>query len=205
MKTYENYTDPNQFYPIPGYEGYYEACANGVFRSIDRMVKCNKTETLIRGKVLKHSITEEGYLKVGLSVKNNVKNFKIHILLAKMFKPNPSPEKFRLVRHLNDIKTDNRLDNLEWGTDLDNIMDAVRNGTHRAPKGESHWTNGKKIDTSHMTEIAREKNKKIILNTETGVYYMGSIEAAESCGINTNTLRTKLTGHAKNNTPFVYV
>lgn len=35
-----------------------------------------------------------------------------------------------LVRHLNDVKTDNRRENLALGTTLDNAADGVRNGVH---------------------------------------------------------------------------
>jgi len=51
---------------------------------------------------------------------------------------------------------------------------------------------------------AAESNKKILLNTQTGIFYNGMKEAAESLGINLNTFRAKMAGHSRNNTPFVY-
>lgn len=46
--------------------------------------------------------------------------------------------------------------------------------------------------------------KKLVLNTATGIYYHGLQEAAESLPMNLNTLRAKMSGHYPNNTPFVY-
>ncbi len=49
-----------------------------------------------------------------------------------------------VARHLNDDPTDNRIENLAWGTDSDNALDSVRNGTHtwstreRCPKGHEY-------------------------------------------------------------------
>ena len=49
-----------------------------------------------------------------------------HRLIAQAFIPNPDnlPE----VRHLNDVKNDNDISNLAWGTHHDNLQDALRNG-----------------------------------------------------------------------------
>lgn len=44
--------------------------------------------------------------------------------------------------HWNDIPTDNRLENLRWGTKRDNSLDALRNGKNRPPisrRGIEHY------------------------------------------------------------------
>lgn len=48
------------------------------------------------------------------------------------------------------------------------------------------------------------ERRKILLNTQTGIFYFGLKEAAWSAGINENTLFYKLDGKRKNNTHFVY-
>lgn len=47
-------------------------------------------------------------------------------------------------------------------------------------------------------------SKKLVLNTLTGIYYHGLQEAADSLPMKLTTLRCKMSGHSKNNTPFVY-
>lgn len=51
--------------------------------------------------------------------------------------------------HENDIKTDNRLSNLKWGTCLENWLDAKRNG--RAAIGDRHRS--AKIKSHHVLQI----------------------------------------------------
>ena len=58
--------------------------------------------------------------------------------------------------------------------------------------------------SANAVVAAAESNKKILLNTQTGIFYNGMKEAAESLGINLNTFRAKMAGHSRNNTPFVY-
>lgn len=54
----------------------------------------------------------------------------VHILICETFYgPRPSTSRHE-VRHLNGIRTDNRLENLRWGTVSENALDRVRHGTH---------------------------------------------------------------------------
>ncbi len=73
---------------------------------------------------LKH---RAGYPCVNLyREKNKPESFMVHILMARAF-VGPCPEG-QEVRHLNDVKTDNRLENLCYGTPADNYADSIRNG-----------------------------------------------------------------------------
>ena len=63
---------------------------------------------------------------------------------------------------------------------------------------------GKKL--SYKQKInSTESRKKIILNTQTGIFYLGNNDAAESININRMTLYNYLIGKRKNKTPFIYV
>lgn len=76
-----------------------------------------------------------------------------------------------------------------------------KSAEHRAKIGDAF--RGKKHTEQHKTNKANAQ-KKVVLNTLTGIYYHGLQEAAESVPMNINTLRSKISGHLKNNTPFVY-
>lgn len=73
-----------------------------------------------KGKKLKQEKTNTGYLRVSLSndtVKHQRKS--VHRLVAETFIPNPN--NLPQINHLNKNKTDNRIDNLEWCTPIDNL------------------------------------------------------------------------------------
>lgn len=57
----------------------------------------------------------------------NRKSATVSRLVAEAFIPNP--EKYPVVRHMNDVPYDNDVRNLCWGTYKDNVQDAIENGT----------------------------------------------------------------------------
>ena len=59
--------------------------------------------------------------------------------------------------------------------------------------------------TKESIENIRLSHCKLILNTETGIYYFGSVEASSSCSMNDSTLRSMLNGRKANKTNFIYV
>ncbi len=67
-----------------------------------------------------------GYFNFSVRANGKPMVLLIHREVASLFKPNI--ENYKLVRHLNDIKTDNRAINLAWGTYAHNRKDAVDNG-----------------------------------------------------------------------------
>jgi group I intron endonuclease len=86
-----------------------------------------------------------------------------------------------------------------------------------AQKGEKHYNFGKKLSEETKIKMSKSqkgkpkpeeyKNKKskLILNIQTGIYYLGVKEAAESVNMNIGTLRGCLSGNDKNKTNFIYV
>lgn len=106
--------------PIKNFEGYYEVSNIGRVRSIERNVFCkSKTNpNRIKGCIRKLRLDKYGYETVSLKKNNTTKIGKVHRLVAEVFVENKllSPE----VNHINGIKTDNRVENLEWNTTLQN-------------------------------------------------------------------------------------
>ncbi len=75
-------------------------------------------------KFLKIALSTKGYMKVDICVNSIKKKKFIHRLLAEAFIPNPLNKP--IVNHINGIKTDNQLENLEWCTSSENQSHAYR-------------------------------------------------------------------------------
>lgn len=73
------------------------------------------------------TIDTRGYYRVCIKRKDGkYKHKSIHRLVAEAFIENP--ENKRVVNHINGVKTDNTLGNLEWATDSENIQHAYDTG-----------------------------------------------------------------------------
>lgn len=114
-----------QWRPIAGYEGIYEVSDQGRVRSLDRTLSDGHRR---QGQLLKPRAKRSGHLFVSLCWARAEKQEMVHRLVASAFVPNP--DLYPLVLHWNDVPDDNRAENLRWGTDSQNRLDAVRNGVH---------------------------------------------------------------------------
>ncbi len=110
-----------------GFEGYYEVSNYG-------LVRRKKTATFYKdGRVaffsetiLKATPNKKGYLRVYLSKKSKKHTKSIHRIVAETFIDNPENKK--TVNHLNCNKLDNRVENLQWASNLENMQHAFKKG-----------------------------------------------------------------------------
>lgn len=75
-------------------------------------------------KKLKPTMQNTGYVRVALCKDDSIKYKLIHRLVAESFIPNP--ENKSEINHKNGIKTDNRVENLEWATRSENQKHAYQ-------------------------------------------------------------------------------
>lgn len=97
---------------------------------------------------LKPKLTRSGYLELGLDINGKRQYSGIHRIVAKHFIPNPDNKPF--VNHINGIKTDNRLENLEWVTHQENMDHAKRTGLIH--KGDNSPSRKREMDQENLTE-----------------------------------------------------
>lgn len=105
--------------PVVGYEGLYEVSNIGRVRSLGFPMRCHNMKFVRRGKILSLSLSEFGYLRAKLCKDGLQKKYMVHRLVSEAFIPNPNNYPF--VNHKNEIRHDNRVENLEWCTRLYNM------------------------------------------------------------------------------------
>ena len=112
--------------PVAGFEGLYEVSDRGRVWSQPR----NKTS----GGLLKPGLDQSGYLQVDLYRNGKPWKVRVHRLVLVAFVG--ARPKGMQCRHLDGHKTNNRLSNLRWGTQVENEAD--KNCHDRVPRGEAH-------------------------------------------------------------------
>lgn len=105
---------------------------NEVYKSIpfiDGYYVSNKGNIKYWGGARKPSANSHGYMHLIV----DGKSYKVHRLVAKIFIPNKNNLPY--VNHKNGIKTDNRVENLEWCTAKYNVKHANDNGLINRNRG----------------------------------------------------------------------
>lgn len=85
-------------------------------------------------KKLTTRLKPDGYYNIGLNRKGVRKFFRVHRLVGECYIPNPN--NLPQINHINGIKTDNRIENLEWVTGSENQKHAYQIGLKKS--GEQH-------------------------------------------------------------------
>lgn len=122
--------------PIEGYEGLYEVSSYGRIRS------------LMKSIILRPKKEPSGYLRCNLYLNKNMKTVSIHRLVAQAFIPNP--DNLPQVNHMDEDKTNNRVDNLEW-------CDSKYNNDYGTRKERVRITN---LRSGHWTGLSDEERRK---------------------------------------------
>lgn len=112
--------------PVVGYEGYYEASDHGRVRSVDRqveiMIRSKKTKMRFHAKMLTLDVCKIGYMRLGLSRDGTKKMHSVHRLVMAAFVGVSSMD----VNHKDGDKRNNHLSNLEYCTESENMVHRYR-------------------------------------------------------------------------------
>lgn len=136
-------------------------------------VRNNKT-----GRIIKNCYDLNRYFIVTLRKNKLKKTISVHRLVAKAFIPNPYNKE--TVNYINGIKTDNKVENLEWATRKEQAI-------HRDKTGLRQIINNIRV----INNITKETYNSIadLCNKENLVY---------------SSMQAKLKGNRTNNTPYRY-
>lgn len=143
---------------------------DGSIYCIDTRNSSNSSKVKIIKKTLQ---TLYGYKVCGIKYPDGIRHKRVHILVAEAFIPNP--DNLPIVGHRNNIKSDNRVENLYWTTIKENTQKAVDDGLVVNKKG---------IEDSQSMPVKMYETKT---NKLLGVYGSAS-EAAKETGIGKNTI-----------------
>lgn len=114
---------------VKDFEGLYQVSNLG-------NVKRLKGKGCVSERLIARSVNKFGYIYIGLHNKGIYRKIKAHRLVATAFIDNTNNKK--TINHINGIKTDNKVENLEWCTFLENKQHAVNTGLTNT-KGVKHY------------------------------------------------------------------
>ena len=114
--------------PIEGYEGLYEISNLGRVKALKKW-DVNSRKMQDTSFVLNPTDNGRGYKIVGLRKNTVRKNHYVHRLVAKAFLEQEVGKNY--VNHIDYDTTNNRVDNLEWCTQKENIRHSSKNMCHR--------------------------------------------------------------------------
>lgn len=146
---------------IKNYEGYYQVSNKGRVKSLHHYASNGYKDILYKGKVLKPGNNGRGYLFVNLCKNNKTKQFYIHKLVAEAFIQNK--ENKATVNHIDGIKSNNNVENLEWNTYSENnthmhrVLGVNTRDTSKNKITQQYDTNGNLIkEYKSMREAQRQ-------------------------------------------------
>lgn len=146
---------------IKGYEKLYQVSNLGNVKSLKRKIityngkkMCLKT---VQERILKSSLTKNGYLKVGLTKNGKTKTYLVHLLVIRTFKGISK----LYTDHKDCNKINNNINNLEYVTPKENTIRAIKNNLihKRENKINQYDLNGNFIKTwLNCKDIEKELN-----------------------------------------------
>ena len=131
------------------------------------VIRSNGRTHFIRERILKPAKDNKGYLRVGLTLNGKLKTFKVHRLVAEAFIDNSL--NLPQVNHINGIKDENSVLNLEWCTNQYNVQHAYDNNMIDVAKGEKHHNS--KLTKARIEEAKGLYNTGKYSYNDLGVIY----------------------------------
>lgn len=199
----EDYLKGEEWRDIPGYPLYRASNKGRIMR------KCHEYDYYLKNGfdrdvlypeyIMKQRLHRDGYFIINIYNEKHIKKTeRVHRLIALAWLINDDPENKTQVNHINEIKTDNRPENLEWVTPIMNANHATRNtrvSGKLTGKIFGHWTKQRRNNIRKGLIASGVGCKPVI--SDVGLYFKSAKEAAKKYKIKANTMRGYLNGSHK--------
>ena len=117
---------------IPGYEGLYQASDQGKIKSLGGKKIGKGIGWKTEEKIMSPSVSKSGYFSVCLRKYGKIKGYRVGRLILETFVGKSTLQ----CNHINGIKSDNSIENLEWVDGFENQRHSIRIGLRIQPSGE---------------------------------------------------------------------
>jgi hypothetical protein len=161
---------------IDGWEDWYSVSSQGRVMSHSRPSPSKGGSTrILKARILKLKMDEDGYLRVGLSRDGHETLFSVHRLVALAFVPNNEnkPE----VNHVDNNPSNNNESNLEWCTHKENVDHCRNQARGYVLPAQKELDSTKKQQISEMLERGlsrREVCRQLNVSKDTIRKYFGA-------------------------------
>lgn len=141
------------FKDILNHEGY-QVSNLGRIKSLSKKIKCRNGTRISKDRILKNN-SYNGYQRIQMGKKS--KHFLVHRLVALHFIPNPLNKP--CVNHIDGVKDNNRVENLEWVTYSENNIHAYNFLIQdRSKKNKENFKRG---SYQHLSKLKEHEVKEI--------------------------------------------
>ena len=176
--------------PVVGFEEYYEVTDYGAVRSLHSGKKRYH-------KLLKPKNSSYSYHEYNLKSCEKNKCICSHRLVAQAFIPNPN--NLPQVDHINGVKIDNRIQNLHWVTNKENINNPITLERWRESYEKLKSTEVYKKSKKRGAKKAAIKVAKHIVCIETGKWFNSSYDVEKEMGCLHSVVKDKCRKYAEGN------
>lgn len=164
--------DAEEWRSVPNWEGVYEVSSFGRVRSLDRIDRLGRGWS---GRILKTTVDRStGYQKVNLSCRGTQRHAYVHHLVAEAFL-GTRPLRHE-INHLDGVKTNNGVWNLEYVEKAENVRHAYRTGLNHGLS---------RFGSTNPNAKLNESLAQLTLATQGQV---SGVELARAMGVSTSTI-----------------